>query len=109
MDLTSLDWTWWMLEWNGNRAAFLAGAEPAPLELELRTPGWGYTRSLATRATLPSEHRSEIDKVVFRDHVRGVRNLRLDGAAVTTGEELWRLGAEENRIEAALFLETFKA
>lgn len=104
MDLTSLDWQWYVPMLHGNREA----AEP--FMVELKTPAYGYVRATITkRAGASPEKRAEIDRAGFVDHVRGVRNLTLDGRPVTSGEELWRFGVEQNRIAPDLFLEVFQA
>lgn len=104
MDLTTLDWQWYVPALHGNRD------EPEPCMVELKTPAYGYVRStVARRAGASAEKRSDIDRAGFIAHVRGVRNLTLDGHAVTSGAELWRLGVDENRIAPDLFLEIFQA
>lgn len=103
MDLQSLDWQWYEPEIGGNRTA------EAPMAVELKTPSFGYVRGISSRALKTGPEKFEYDRDQFAAHVRGVRNLTLDGKPILTGAELWKLGAEENRIAADLFIEIFRA
>lgn len=106
MDLSSLDWTWYIPKLDGNREA----AGNGQVAVELKTPSYGAIRTLATaRLGAPPEQRAAADRAYFTGHVRAVRGLTLDGAPVTSGAELWRLGVDENRIGPDLFLELFQA
>ena len=109
MNLESLDFQWYVPLVDGNRARAQAGTDPAPLMVELRTPSFGELRQLPDRSTADAAARMAWDRQYFVTHVRGVQNLTLDGQPVTTGAELWRLGVEENRLSAELFLELFRA
>lgn len=108
MELKTLEWEWYIPEAYGNRARWLAHEEPHPMEIEIRMPAFGYLRRLAQRGTLSPVERQAVDRKHFVDHTRGVKHLTLDGQAVLTGADLWRLGAEENRLDPALFVEIFR-
>ena len=103
MDLNSLDWQWYVPSFQGNRDA------PEPFMVELKTPTYGAIRANADRLGKAPEQRLQIDKSYFLGHVRGIRALALDGTPIADGATLWRLGVDENRITADLFLELFRA
>lgn len=110
MDYKALgEYAWYVPTWEGNRARLMTGEESAPFAVELRTPAYGYMRKLAERPGQSAEQRTAIDKDYFTKHVRGVRNLTLDGEPVTTGADLWKLGAEQDKLPHDLFLELFRA
>lgn len=109
MEYAALDFKWYVPEFDGNRERYEAGEDPAPMMVEIKTPSYGYIRTLADRAGKSPAQRLAIDKDYFTKHTRGVQNLTLNGEPVKSGADLWRLGAEENRIDAALFLELFRA
>jgi hypothetical protein len=108
IELTSLDYVWYVPLFDGNRARAESGADPDPFRVELKTPSYGFIREAGARAG-DAAARAAFDRAYFVAHVRGITGLRLDGQPVTTGEQLWTLGAEQNRLAADLFLELFQA
>ena len=108
MDLTSLDYAWYIPEAYGNRAKWLAGEEARPFQVEVRTPAFGYMRKLSQRGTMSPAEKQAVDRAHFVQHIRGVKDLVLDGTAVVTSDDLWRLGAEENKLDPELFIELFR-
>lgn len=109
MDLQTLDWQWYVPTFRGNRERWLRGETPAPLMVELKTPSYGAIRANADRLGKQPDQRLAIDKQYFLGHVRGVKELTLDGTPVAEGAVLWQRGVDENRIDADLFLELFRA
>lgn len=103
MDLQGLEWMWYTPAFEGNRET----AEP--MSIEMRRPSFGYARTYAGRLSGTHKERVAAERALFVDHTRAIRGLSLNGQPVLTGADLWRLGAEENKLGPELFIELLQA
>jgi hypothetical protein len=122
--LPRIEWVAYVPAYAGWRARYQAGEliddDAAPVErrvpwMELRRPTAGDVRALLPLLGRAGDGTTAVgDRVFSREwfvrHIRGIHGLALeDGTAITSGEDLWRIGVEQELVDQALVLELLTA